>query len=137
MWSTSRCTFFSRLVFRNWIGTKGINPAQYAVCPDLEHIQRPVPGLQAEIIPRSSKLKCIKVLKCLQWMSIKIMNNLSCTNHNEVHKSEVDSAPCVSSKDNLGKKSGKKLNMYVVCKDSSPYVYCFLCLKSLKKLPEK
>ena len=28
-----------------------------------------LPGFQAEMIPRSTKMKCVKILKYLQWMS--------------------------------------------------------------------
>ena len=63
---------------------------------DLQYIQRHTPGLEAEMMPRSIKMECTKILKCLQWMSIEVMkvvNKLCCTNHDEVHKSEVDSPP--------------------------------------------
>ena len=51
------------------------------------------------MIPGSTKVKCVKILKYLQWMVMEVMeghgiiNKLVCTSHDEVHKSEVNSPP--------------------------------------------
>ena len=44
-------------------------------CPDLECIQRSTPGFPAEILPRSTKMKNIKILKYLLWESVKGLEN--------------------------------------------------------------
>ena len=54
------------------------------------------PGCPAELIPRSAKIKGVKNLKYLQWVSVEDLQNheeLVCTNHDEVHKSEADPPP--------------------------------------------
>ena len=64
-------------------------------------LQKYTVSLAKDMIPRNRKIKSIKIFKYLQWMSIrvkKIMNNMTlvCTNHGEVHKSEVDSPRMLS-----------------------------------------
>ena len=68
-------------------------------CPDKMHIwfltiHKCTISFVTEMMHRSTKMKCIKILKHLQWRIMKIINTLMCTNHDEVHKSEVHARPC-------------------------------------------
>ena len=45
------------------------------------------------MLPGSTKIKCIKIEECLQWMLMEGLDNheqLQCTNYDFVHKSAVD-----------------------------------------------
>ena len=68
------------------------------MCPDLDHTQSSTVGFLAEMILVSTKIKWIKIQKCLQWMSMERLESheqFVCTNHDfvHVHKSEVDPQP--------------------------------------------
>ena len=79
--------FVLRPAFRNWIVSYQIYKTTYVFR------SRFTPGFPAEIISRNTKTE---MYKYLEWESMEGLENheqLVCTNHNMVYKSEVVPAP--------------------------------------------
>ena len=59
------------------------------VCPDLDHIQKRTISFLTEMIPRSTKKEVYTDYNMLTMDASDHDLCCTCTNHNEVHKSEV------------------------------------------------